>query len=254
MKTVDEERYIFRCIEQRNTEPIASFVERLQFQIEKCTFSVDEVQQRLKEQIIEKCSNKKLRQISFQIEMNIEKLIAIATILEGKSDSTSQECIRCGFKDHNASDLNCPARRGHGCELCGKYGHYARMCFQSKSKLEERKSRLERPSLKRTLSSASEELGEKGKKVCEESVEIPRPATQNRVQKESALNDLPSPSTSCASTQIPRFQKGTADTNIKHKRADNGVIHIDTCEVKNKTENKSANSAPKQACFDIDQR
>lgn len=37
------------------------------------------------------------------------------------------ECTRCGFKDHFYYDSCCPAKKVK-CELCFKFGHYARKC------------------------------------------------------------------------------------------------------------------------------
>lgn len=139
MKTIDEERYIFRCIAQRNLEPIASFVNRLRKQLAKCGYEESEHNQRLKEQIIEKCADEKLRKIAFQVGMNVESLVSTGTILEAGGDgessksSTQRECTRCGFKDHEAFDPKCPAKKGKGCESCRKPGHYARMCFRNKT-------------------------------------------------------------------------------------------------------------------------
>lgn len=167
MKTIDEERYIFRCIEQRTSESIESFVSRLQNQIVKCAYQESELDERLKEQIIKKCSNKKLQEISFQLKLNLKDLISTAKVLEaekvGESSkmSTKPECSRCGFTDHIGSDQSCPAKRGHACELCGHFGHYARMC--KKSKNSKRPNNVDKRGWK--IPKLSEKLPEKPKEI-----------------------------------------------------------------------------------------
>ena len=45
-----------------------------------------------------------------------------------KPESYNQEkCFRCGKTDHQAKNLNCPARNRE-CFKCNKTGHYARCC------------------------------------------------------------------------------------------------------------------------------
>lgn len=147
MKTIDYERYIFRITVQERDESFESFVERLRIQVRKCRFMDNEMQ--LKDQIIEKCNSKELRQRAFENEMSLRQLIFTGKTLETAERNyqrnsrdyrepreqfrrqTSREdrpqCSRCGFTDHEQSYHNCPAKRGL-CETCKKPGHFARMC------------------------------------------------------------------------------------------------------------------------------
>jgi hypothetical protein len=127
-RTIAKERYIFRSIKQSLNESIEAFVNRLKNQITKCEFRADEVDDRLKEQIIEKCLSSKLRKIAFNMEMSVENLVATGTILEKESDG-KHGCTRCGYNDHSENDSNCPARRTSVlCSNCGNFGHFKRMC------------------------------------------------------------------------------------------------------------------------------
>jgi hypothetical protein len=276
MKTINEERHIFRCIEQRNGETIETFVKRLRCQAEKCDFDKSEVEQRLKDQIIDKCSNENLRKIALQVEMNSEGLISTGTILEAQNGaemskaSTGHECTRCGFKDHDSSAPKCPAKRGHGCELCGKYGHYARMCFKGKVQegSEKKRPRLEsagewkRVVKKRSASLPENEL-KNPEKNAEKSAEKKRvrfnvQEVPSKLRQQPTANNLPTPSNSKPVTQSTQMKKEVAkffETKTKHKTSDNGVIHIETIEVTpTDVGNETVNSAPPQAYFAIEKR
>lgn len=136
-KTIAEERHIFRCIEQSPHQSMETFVNQLKQQVTKCGFRENEIQDRLKEQIIEKCFNPQLREIALKMEITVDQLITTGTILEKEKESGSQnKCRRCGFSDHKESDPNCPAKRKKVfCSNCDKFGHYKRMCkFEKKER------------------------------------------------------------------------------------------------------------------------
>lgn len=152
MKTIDYERYIFRITVQERDESFESFVERLRIQVRKCRFP--DIEMQLKDQIIEKCNSKELRQRAFEHEMSLKQLIFTGKTLETAernyqrdsrdfrepreqfrrqmSREDRPQCSRCGFNDHEQSFHNCPAKRGL-CEVCKKPGHFARMCKSHRS-------------------------------------------------------------------------------------------------------------------------
>lgn len=150
MKTIDYERYIFRITVQERDESFESFIERLQIQLRKCRFADNDMH--LKDQIIEKCQSKELRQRAFEHNMSLRQLIFTGRTLDSADRNFSRDrrdrdshrepreqvrrpfvrddqhkCTRCGFHDHDQNFHNCPAKRGF-CENCKKPGHFKRMC------------------------------------------------------------------------------------------------------------------------------
>lgn len=148
MNTWHFERFQFRQIRQEHNESIDVFVTRLRDQARKCSFfNVDE---HIKNQIIEKCAIEELRQRVFENEMSLNELINMGKTLERaqmnnriepsrnftrtpfiRTESRNQ-CCRCGFNNHDQSYRKCPAKAGT-CNLCKKPGHFARMCFNLKT-------------------------------------------------------------------------------------------------------------------------
>lgn len=133
MKTIDYERYIFRLIKQEHDKGFESFVERLQYQVQRCQFSDPETQ--IRNQIVENTSMSDLRKKSFENRLSLKQLIFTGKTIElarligsgsdhrsvaRKSDSTKKkECSRCGFDDHLYNDLDCPAMKVT-CQNCKK--------------------------------------------------------------------------------------------------------------------------------------
>lgn len=155
MKTLDYERYIFRLMTQEENETIEDYITRLRNQIRKCRFP--DVEGQLKDQIIEKCSIKELRQRAFEYEMNLNELINIGKTLERAQRNSRREpirifsnrnksmiqCSRCGFTNHERNDQRCPAKR-NVCSNCTKIGHFPRMCFNQRRPERERERERER--------------------------------------------------------------------------------------------------------------
>lgn len=152
IKTLQHERYLFRQVKQKSGESIDSFCERLRHDIKKCGFKEEEEETRLKEQIIDKCTSVKLREIALQVDMSLEQLIFTGKTVESNDknknkitepsrpyivrsyshrDDSRKECSRCGFYDHFYTSPNCPAFKGR-CKLCQKQGHFEKMCWNSK--------------------------------------------------------------------------------------------------------------------------
>lgn len=148
MKTLQHERYLFRQMKQNPGESIDSFYRRLRDCIKRCDYSASEEENRLKEQIIDKCTSSKLREIALQISLNLEELIVTGKTLESDSKAKlnetrpfvqrsfshreeRRECSRCGFFDHSSADPKCPALKAR-CNGCTKNGHYEKMCWEVK--------------------------------------------------------------------------------------------------------------------------
>lgn len=150
-KSVDYERFLFKNLKQHKNESIECFVKRLRNHADLCEFGENEVEQRLKEQVIEKCSSDKLRKIAFGANFDLEGLIKTGKILEEAGEgcggdiwrnslrpSKTLGCTRCGFTSHFEYEPRCPAKKGHACELCGHRGHFARMCRRAPKRSQER--------------------------------------------------------------------------------------------------------------------
>lgn len=135
MKTVDHQRFIFRQIRQGRHESFDSFFRRLREQEKKCNFI--ESDSRMKEQILAECSVRGLRREAFKDDINLDQLIFMAKTLESEqkaderkiqsSSRNRQDCTRCGSKNHQYYDLNCPAIKSK-CAHCKKFGHFSEFC------------------------------------------------------------------------------------------------------------------------------
>jgi hypothetical protein len=160
-KSLNYERYLFRLIVQDKSESFDSFVERIKFQSQKCSFADEEGT--IIDQIIEKCSDNELRNKAFENQMTLNQLVLTGKILEQAAQNSNtktavespkrdyerstsnrsyerrsppreqQECSRCGKYDHDEFYRNCPAKRGL-CRICRKPGHYALKCFEKEFK------------------------------------------------------------------------------------------------------------------------
>lgn len=251
MKTVDYERYIFRITVQERDESFESFVERLRIQVRKCRFA--DIDMQLKDQIIEKCNSKELRQRAFEHEMSLRQLIFTGKTLETAernyqrdsrefrepreqfrrqiSREDRPQCTRCGFIDHEQSYHNCPAKRGL-CEMCKKPGHFARMC-KSQRPVNRNRSRSPIDRNRKTPMRDNQAVVPK-----QEQPSPPREVAQNNLsnsQKEknepvATINQDPrlsvdsKPNESC-------YQKGTENDSSYQKAATSDSIYQQNAEV-----------------------
>lgn len=155
------ERHLFRLIKQEPDEKFEKFLVRLRQQSDKCQFKDKDDQ--IIDQITEKCSQKELRKKILQTgdSMTLNDIISEANALEavnrqmevfGKETNKIQEvnkvepgtkgddrknyyrrppdrsgCGRCGSKNHNSQDNQCPARE-RNCLKCGLKGHFRQFC------------------------------------------------------------------------------------------------------------------------------
>lgn len=151
MKTLQLERYRYRQLKQEPGESIDLFYRRLKDNIQRCGYTITEEENRLKEQIIDKCLSLKLREIALQVNLTLEDLIFTGKTIESDNKlkvnevqpyvrrSFSQreerkECSRCGFFDHLSGDLKCPATKTR-CNGCCKIGHFEKMCWETRFKM-----------------------------------------------------------------------------------------------------------------------
>lgn len=230
-KSKDEERYVFRSMEQRNFEPIESFVKRLRNQIEKCGYDKNEKEQRLKEQIIDRCSNGKLREIALNVALNVEGLISTGAILEANmNEKTSEkipkiECSRCKSSNHIQSDPECPAKRSR-CHFCDRFGHFSKMCKKLKIVKKPNTTKLVEWKIPKLQNKESEPEKMSPPKVAETFV----PESSENKSKNKKENLLSKPENVLMETSKVSevFEKAK---NVKHETAENGNIYITTVDI-----------------------
>ena len=161
------ERSQFRSLTQQHEESMDQFITRLRQKAVYCSFT--DVNENIKDQIIEKCKSTRLRRkllekddLSLenvsQIARSLEQSEAQAVVLEGpvenvnkvgsrftrkpqghvskfkNSTDKSQKCFACGYEGHIRTDPKCPAK-GKKCRKCKKENHFEKCC-KSKPKRE----------------------------------------------------------------------------------------------------------------------
>ena len=152
------ERHVFRQMHQLEGETIDQFVCRLRQKCISCEFSNDD--EAMRDQIIEKCSDPKLRRKLLEKATNatLNMLLETARVHEavnvqmksmGSQDQVNKltmnhrqekgkerkdrkfkkerKCYRCDGKGHLGKDRNCPAL-GKKCNKCGLLGHFSACC------------------------------------------------------------------------------------------------------------------------------
>ena len=150
------ERQQLRKLEQRDGEPIDAFVARLRQQAKYCEYAVGETDERLLEQIVEKCKSDELRKRLLEKgnELNLQKALESARAFESVSlqsralkqsvcldgqiaalnhgsSSGSVNNRRCHYcaQDHEMKAALCPAF-GKKCGKCGGKNHFAAACLK----------------------------------------------------------------------------------------------------------------------------
>ena len=157
---VPYERHVFRNLSQDANETVDQFITRLRQQSETCDFGTPgNVNEQLRDQVIEKCSSHHLRRKllekgraltldqvrniarameeserqarsieNLEVRQNVNKL----TVRE-KSGPTKTHtykkltCYACGYDGHTFKDPKCPAK-GKQCRKCKGYDHFEQVC------------------------------------------------------------------------------------------------------------------------------
>lgn len=169
------DRHKFRQRPQTQDETIDAYVNALRELARSCDFGALESDM-IRDQIVEKCANRKLRGKLLQEEgLKLERTLTIARVFEaaqaeakalsdssrqtdssvnftkdrrtqrsekkgpsGKGESDDEDmCYRCGLTNHKADD--CGARTAK-CMYCKKVGHYARVCRKKNNSATEKES------------------------------------------------------------------------------------------------------------------
>ena len=157
-RNIVSERYKFRLRAQNPDESIENYITSLRELVKTCQFDALE-EDMLRDQIVEKCYSKNLREKLLNIEdLTLQKTLRTARLFEsaqedskfmsGTSSSTEPArritsklkphfpgtkvtCYRCGKDDHKAD--KCGAKSAK-CLYCSKIGHLARVCLKRKGK------------------------------------------------------------------------------------------------------------------------
>lgn len=110
------ERYIFRSMSQGG-QKLEVWIKHLERQANYCDFI--NIEEQIRDQIIEKTSSGELRKRALHSEMSLTEIINLAKIIEAV-------CYHCGSTDHKV-DERCPARN-MVCRICNVIGHIEKCC------------------------------------------------------------------------------------------------------------------------------
>ena len=159
------ETYHFRNLVQGEDETIDKYVTRLKEAASRCEFH--DVTREIKDQVVQKTSNDRLRRKALRDDPSLDNLLAAARAMElssaqaaiieeerkvnkvgkpGKYSSRREEkvskqydgytnkmCFSCGEDfPHKGGRKGCPAQ-GLKCGNCGKYNHLTKMCKSKKT-------------------------------------------------------------------------------------------------------------------------
>lgn len=157
---VSYERHLFRGMAQQPSESVDQYVTRLRQRADFCDFG-DNVNDQIKDQVIEKCLSNHLRRKLLERgrDLTLAHLQTLARAMETSErqatnmaaggqqsqsvnfvksgarpkqhkqqhDKTDMRCYRCDNTGHISSDSKCPARDVE-CTRCKKVGHYMKCC------------------------------------------------------------------------------------------------------------------------------
>ncbi len=170
------ERHVFRNMVQLQTETVEQYATRLRQQSETCDFgNWNAVSERIRDQIIDKCSSSSLRRKLLErgTALTLEQMLDIARVSEdtekqvksfeglrsevnklsfkNKSSGASRGrgksrgpkrgcCYSCGYEGHMHKDPKCPAK-GKQCNKCQAFGHFESCCKTKQSGSREKSTR-----------------------------------------------------------------------------------------------------------------
>ncbi|UYV66425.1 K02A2.6-like, partial [Cordylochernes scorpioides] len=124
-KNVVTERFKFRQRVQKDDESIDNYLISLRELSKSCEFGNLEADM-IRDQIIEKCNNKKLKEKLLQQEnLTLSKTIDIVQSIRLIDCASKPKCYRCGLDTHSAQE--CGAKK-MTCSFCNKLGHLFRAC------------------------------------------------------------------------------------------------------------------------------
>lgn len=154
------ERHVFRALKQKEEEKFDNFVLRLRAQALKCDWSLLQMNDNIVDQIVEGCTQEKLRAKIMERDLDIDEAVQLGNNFETMMEQQKQfknlgnfskveeinkieskgkfadvTCSRCGHKGHTGAYPNCPALN-RVCNVCRGVGHFANRC-RSKRKSEE---------------------------------------------------------------------------------------------------------------------
>lgn len=149
------ERHVLRELKPLDCEDFNKFLLRLRNQTSKCTFGSTEKESKeisLKDKIIDSWAPNELKAKLLEKEQSLDDIIQACVVFEqinkqtksmsSKSDqdtvnkistakrwtnTSEDECGRCGQRGHTSESPNCPAKRAK-CKKCSLVGHFARKC------------------------------------------------------------------------------------------------------------------------------
>lgn len=163
------ERYRFRRRRQRSDETVLQFVTALQELVTHCAFG-NLKEEMIRDQVVESCYNTRIRErLLLEPDLTLKKVLDCSSCIEdaeresktiaqgsgvaresvyklqrqegkrqGKgqkynrdSRGKKQSCRNCGSTYHASFDEKCKAK-GTKCHSCGKIGHWAKFCRQSR--------------------------------------------------------------------------------------------------------------------------
>lgn len=116
-----KERFIFRSMKQ-GRDKLDVWIKQLEKQANYCDFA--DIEDQIRDQIIEKTSCGELRRRALYGEMKLKDIIRLARLIE-------EACNHCGASFHRLGE-KCQARN-MVCRVCGVMGHIEKCCPEFKS-------------------------------------------------------------------------------------------------------------------------
>ncbi|KAK7099536.1 hypothetical protein V1264_003664 [Littorina saxatilis] len=153
-KNISYQRHLFRKECQKDDETVTQFVVRLRKLAQTCAFPEDEVDNFIRDQVIDKCKSRKLREkLLSEPELTLKKVIEISQAKEASqlqaaqmaesdqafsvSRSRGQTHAPSGSRSNakqDSANSNSPPRKIKQCGRCGRRGHTSEECRCTRGK------------------------------------------------------------------------------------------------------------------------